>query len=220
MIAGSIEAACDFVLDWAGVEQALGDDELARDPSLPSAIRRLASRLGADWLERAHPFRVETHPGLYQSLFNIQDHILDPRKPTEDGSYRIILAENQGVWTLAVGRNDPEALYAAGDFMDGSEPGWRRFEACEVEDVLVYVLLSNLIWLSQYEDDYGNCGDERTDEIDQLVWSHAAFESFGGFWTDTERTCLHMEGVGVTLPRRSWPRHGRTWQDHSAKPRI
>ena len=201
----SVGDACDFVSRWLGVTEDLSGPDLGKG-NYPDSIKLLNSRFGKLWHSQDHALRkVLNDPACPLHLLEYQDIILSPSDYEADSDGVIdIVWENQAVWGFGYRLPDLETLWVTGDWSDGvrtefSEK-WRAVHA-RVDDCIIFTLLSNLCVFGATLDDWDDPPTSRPAETDLLVWRHAAWKGFAGFWVDRDFTMLHYAGMGPTIHR-------------------
>lgn len=203
MTLNTVDDACDFIAEWTGVEGTFAGATLPSEPPIPQCIRALNSRLGLVWQGSEHPFwMVHTEGAGPVTLFDVQDHVLDPRTfALDDHGIIPVLWENQGVFGFGFDPNTDECLYVCRDWCDGLESEfpttWRKAGAT-LEDGIVSALLGNL-WMLNFGDAEVELDElaPKPSDASELLWLHPAWRGFDGFWTDTGRTLFYYSGMGT-----------------------
>jgi hypothetical protein len=160
--------------------------------AVPQAIETVNRRLGRLWLERGNI-----------GIFDSQDALVSPHRyqARPDGIVPMIW-ENQGVWGCGFKSEMSAQLWVTGDWPDSLSDtcAWRPTQDV-VDTVVIFVMLANAIWAS--DDCEMDDEDQRPAEADRLLWTFAPWAGFSGFWTNSDRTLIRMQGSGwgVTVRR-------------------
>jgi hypothetical protein len=195
-IISTIGDACMVVSRWFGWADDLAGDQIVLPFEVPHAIETINHCFGRLWSDASG-----AHPGV--DIFNAQDRLISPQRyeVTSDGIVPLIW-ENQGAWGCGFKPETGAQLWVTGDWpIDGCDRlTWSPTEDV-IETALIFVMLSNSVWASA--DCEMDEQDERPDGADQLLWTFAPWEGFSGFWTNSNRTLIRMQGMawGVTAHR-------------------
>lgn len=202
MANNSIDDILEFIRTWTNTGIQRSTSAKALPDNMPSSLKNLDSSLGAFWSKAPFPFA----PALegYNSargLFSIQDRILDPRNAPSEDKITVLIAENQGVWTF--GYDQKHRLFIRGDWPWDKEyrsygDDWHLFPA-KIEDALSFTLLTNFYCYVSTGDEemYLDTDSKYPDDIHIRLWSHSAWNTTKGFWTNPKKTALLFDGFGV-----------------------
>jgi hypothetical protein len=192
----NVDNACAVIKDWFGWQHDISGPPIVLPFAVPEAINTVNRRIGRLWLPDA------TSSG-YPKIFDSQDTVIPPlRYQAQPDGIVPMIWENQSVWGCGFKPETGTQLWVTGDWPD--EPknagGWRPTRDV-VDTAIIFVLLANTMWAS------ADCVMDKEDhapaQVDRLLFTFAPWAGFAGFWTNSDRSLLRMQGSrwGVTACR-------------------
>jgi hypothetical protein len=196
----TIDEACDFIGEWCDEPSAHPAAPVATPFEVPGCVLRLSARFGELWRSAKRiPGPFLEYPTPFLGLLEGQDRILDPSLYAIDANGVVpFICENQGVWRYGFRPGEVDRLLVSGDWCDGLRGDftteWRHAQAT-TEDALICTLLINMCMQSNADWDQDA---PRPEAAHLVLWRHAAWSDFDGFWTNEERTLIYFSGWRVT----------------------